>query len=75
MRKHTHTHTQTDVTFARQVTWLRSRLLRRLTGGQVEHDAHRGRVVDDVRPLVQVVNVIAAVVATVTEHQLQHQVL
>lgn len=32
-------------------------------------------MVNDVRPLVQVVYVIAAVIATVTEHQLQHQVL
>lgn len=50
-------------------------MLRLLTGRQVEHDANRGRVVDDVRPLVQVVHVIAAVIATVTKHQLQHQVL
>lgn len=48
---------------------------RLLTGRQVEHDADRGRVVDYVRPLVEVVHVIAAVIATVTKHQLQHQVL
>lgn len=53
----------------------RSPVLRLLTGCQVEDDANRGRVVDDVRPLVQVVHVVAAVVATITEHQLQHQVL
>lgn len=46
-----------------------------LTGRQVENDADRGRVVDDVRALVQVVHVIPAVIATVTKHQLQHQVL
>lgn len=46
-----------------------------LTGRQVEHDPNRSGVVDDVRPLVQVVHVIAAVIATVTKHQLQHQVL
>lgn len=39
-----------------------------LTGRQVKDDADRGRVVDDVRPLVQVVHVIAAVVATVTKY-------
>lgn len=32
-------------------------------------------MVDDVRPLIQVVHVVAAVIATVTKHQLQHQVL
>lgn len=32
-------------------------------------------MVDDVCPLVQVVHVIAAVIATVTEHKLQHHVL
>lgn len=32
-------------------------------------------MVDDVRPLVQVVHVIAAVGATIAEHQLQHQIL
>lgn len=46
-----------------------------LTGRQVEHDADRRGVVDDVRPLVQVVHVIAAVSAAIAEHQLQHQVL
>lgn len=46
-----------------------------LTGRQVEHDADRRSVVDDVRPLVQIVHVIAAVGAAITEHQLQHQVL
>lgn len=46
-----------------------------LTGGQVEHDANRRSVVDDVRPLVQVVHVIAAVSAAIAEHQLQHQIL
>lgn len=46
-----------------------------LTCRQVEDDADWGRVVDDVRPLVQVVHIVAAVIATVTEHQLQNQVL
>lgn len=46
-----------------------------LTGRQVEHDANWGRVVDDFCPLVQVVHIIAAVIATVTKHQIQHQVL
>lgn len=46
-----------------------------LTGRQVKHDANWGSVVDNVRPLVQVVHIIAAVIATVTKHQLQHQVL
>lgn len=32
-------------------------------------------MVDDIRPLVQIVHVIAAVIATVTKHQIQHQVL
>lgn len=32
-------------------------------------------MVDDVCPLVQVVHVVAAVIATVTKHELQHQVL
>lgn len=32
-------------------------------------------MVDDVCPLVQVVHVVAAVIATVTKHKLQHQVL
>lgn len=48
---------------------------RPLTGRQVKHDANWGSVVDDVRPVIQVVHVIAAVVAAVTKHQLQHQVL
>lgn len=46
-----------------------------LTGRQVEHDADWRGVVDDVRPLVQVVHVIAAVGAAIAEHQLQHQIL
>lgn len=32
-------------------------------------------MVDDIGPLVQVVHVIATVIATVTEHQIQHKVL
>lgn len=48
---------------------------RPLTGRQVEHDADRRGVVDDVRPLVQVVHVVAAVGAAIAEHQLQHQIL
>ena len=46
-----------------------------LTGCQVEDDADGGRVIDDIGAFVQVVHVIAAVVATVTKHQIQHQVL
>lgn len=54
---------------------MRATVLCPLTGCQVEHDADRRSVVDDVRPLIQVVHVIAAVGAAITEHQLQHQIL
>ena len=81
---HTHTHTHTKrntvyVTFAfrkhkhhQLVFWT---VLCLLTGRQVEHDANWGRVVNDVRPIVQVVHVVAAVISTVTKNQVQHQVL
>lgn len=70
--KKTHTQLLVSVTISRSTSFAP---VCGLTGRQVEHDAYGRRVVNDVGPIVQIVHVIAAVVATVTKHQIQHQVL
>lgn len=70
--KKTHTQLLVSVTISRSTSFAS---VCGLTGRQVEHDAYGRRVVNDVGPIVQIVHVIAAVVATVTKHQIQHQVL